>query len=181
MQDQQEPVFPAGLLLDVDHADQGSHRQIEGLASLATSCLKPGSILDDEFLDLELRVRIDDLYNPFSARSKGRSEDAMSRHHLVEAVLQSGQIQRTREAKDADEVVGGRARIHLMREPQAPLHLTQEWRLILRSCRKRRPAPPRRRQLQPDRPLQPGSAVVFWVGAHGRNLIATRGSELELY
>jgi hypothetical protein len=125
VQYEKQEALASGRLLDEPHPDERSGLQIEGLAGLG-NCASPSLPVPHlENFYREWRLWVDDLKNGTSFRLKGRPEKTVSGDDFVQGPLELAHVQWTLDAEGAAEVVRRRTGIHLVQQPEAPLHLAQ--------------------------------------------------------
>ena len=168
VQDEQQDGRVPGRLLDDLHADQRPPREIEGAAGLAGGHRQSLAILRLDPLDGQRRHVVDHLARAVAIRLERRSQQPVSRHHLLERLLKPRQVEGAADAERAAQVVGGRARVQLVHEPEAALHLAQLGRFTGGPGHQVEPARARAGLLQLDGPLKPVGAVVHLLGADHR-------------
>jgi len=164
--DQQQALAPRPLL-DEAQPDERAALEVEGLARRAGGGGRPFPVRGHEGGEQDGSGRVDDLHHAVTLAPEGRAEDAVARDERVRRVPQPRGVEPAPHAKGASEVVGGRERVELVDQPQAPLQVAEEGRLAGRAGRnlrgpRARPSFRSRMASSSRRARSPPSGFVMW-------------------
>ncbi len=166
MQDDQQQALASRPLLDEAHPDERAALEVEALARHAGRGSRPLPVRGHEGDEREGGGRVDDLHHAVALGPERRAQDAVARDDRVRCPLQPIGVEAAPHAKGAGEVVGGRERVDLVDEPQAPLEVAEKSRLALRPGRN-----PGRRGVpgspEADGLLEPPGPVAAFGDRHG--------------
>ena len=135
VQHDEQQAFASRPLLDEAHPDERAALEVEALARRAGGGGRPLPVRGHEGGERDGGGRVDDLHHAVSLGPEGRAQDAVARDDRVRRPPQPHGVEPAPHAKGAGEVVGGRERIELVDQPQAPLQVAEEGRLAFRPGR----------------------------------------------
>ena len=174
VQREQQDARVRRRFIDELHADQRPVREVEGPAGLSGGDRQRATVLGLDPLDDQRRRRVDDLTRSVPVCLKRGLQQPMPRHHPRERLLQPRHVQHAADAEGAAQVVGGRARVQLVHEPEAALHLAQVGRFPGGPGHQVEPARAGAGLLRLDGPLKPIGAVARLLGADHRRMPSTQ-------